>query len=199
MKTIVAFLLLAFFVHQSFGQGAQGAAITQRARDMRDQNNAAQGAAAKNPSVPAQPGPSAQPQPPKPLSPAQIQQQNLNKLKSDIASFLTDTAVSQEKIGRFATNLTAVARGPKKPAAAAINKLATGIGTQLTGRTLTPADQTRLAENLEAVVNGSKLSRLQTEAYIADIQKILQQSGAKTEDAAAVAADVKATLAEIKL
>lgn len=205
MKTILALAVVSGLMLQyTFGQGAQGAAITQRARDMRDQNNAQQGVPPKSqPGAPSsgRAAPVAQPPAPKaptPASPAQIQQQNINKLRNDIAAFLVDEKVSQEKIQKFATNLTATARGPRKPSADAIRKLATTIGTQLAGKTLGSAEQLRLAENLDAVVNGAKLSRLQTEAYVADVQKILQGAGVKTDDAAAVAVEVKATVTGLK-
>jgi len=191
-------------VQQSYGQGAQGAAITQRARDLRDQNNAQQGVPPKSQpgtgtSGSASPATQAQtPKTPTPTSPAQIQQQSINKIKNDIAAFLSEEKVSQDKIQKFATNLTTTARGPRKPSADTISKLATAIGTQLAGKTMGSADQLRLAENLDTVVNGAKLSKLQTEAYVSDVQKILQGAGVKSEDAAAVASEVKATIMGLK-
>lgn len=109
-----------------------------------------------------------------------------------------EKSVSQEKIARFTTNLTAAVRGPRKPKAETIAGLAAGIGSQLTGRKMGSPDQLRLAENLDAVVNGSRLSRLQAEAYVFDIQQILQQAGVKNEDAEAVAAVAKTAITELK-
>ena len=205
MKILITALVFGFLIQQSFGQGAQGAAITQRARDLRDANNAQQGVPPKSQpgTVPSSGNTPAAPQPltqksPAPTSPAQIQKQNVNKLKNDIAAFLVDKQVSQEKIEKFATNLTATARGPRRPSAATINKLANAIGTQLTAKTLDAAEQLRLAENLDAIVNGAKLSRLQTQAYVSDVQSILERAGVKSADAVAVADEVKATISELK-
>lgn len=195
MKTLIVLTgALVFMVYPAFGQGAQGAQITKRARDLVNENNVRQGI--KQPSQPAAPVPVAKPNQNVAPSPAQIQQQNINKIKNDIAAILA--GASQEKNQKLAADLTSAARGPKKPSSAVITRLANSIGTSLAGQTLGPAEQLRLAQDLEAVVNGSKMSDLQADAYVSDVQAILRVAGAKHAAAFGAAGDVKATISEIR-
>lgn len=197
MKALVLTIVaLGLLTQQSFSQGAQGAQITQRARELVNQNNVRQGVG--QPSQPATPPRAAQPQKPTAPNPAQIQQQNVNKIKNDIAAIIADSQVAQDKVQKLAADLLSAARGTKKPSSVALGKLAASLGSNLAGKTLGSQEQSRLAQDLEAVVNSSKLSQLQVNAYVSDVQAILQVAGAKHNDAASAAGEVKAVVLGIR-
>jgi hypothetical protein len=199
MKTIIMTgLALVLAAPMTFGQGAQGAMIEQRARELSKQNNVRQGIQQPHqPATPAPPPPSqAQPQHAT-LTPAQIQQIRINNIKTDIAAILADSHVSQEKNRKLATDLSFAARGPKKPSSGAINKLAGEIGTNLAGATLGASEQLRLAQDLEMLVNSAGLLQPQADACVSDVQAILQVAGVKRAAAVGAANSAKAVILEI--
>ncbi len=197
MKALVlTTVALGLLTQQVFSQGAQGAQITQRARELVNQNNVRQGVG--QPSQPATPPPAAPPQKLIAPNPAQIQLQNVNKIKNDIAAIRADAQIVQGKIQKLAADLLAAARGTRKPSPGALNKLAASLATSLAGKTLESAQELRLAQDLEAVVNGAKISQLQADSYVSDVQAILQVAGAKRNEAASAADEVKAVVSGIR-
>jgi hypothetical protein len=191
---IIALFAFGLMASPLFGQGAQGAKITQRARDLANENNARQGAS--QPSQPA--SPAAQPQKATAPSPAQVQQSNVNRIKASIAAILAGTEAPKDKIDKFAADLSAAARGAKKPSVESINKLANGIAKNLAGKKLGSAEQLRLAQDLEAIANSSSFSKLQADAYVSDVQSILEAAGVKGDALSSAAADIKTVVSELK-
>lgn len=201
MKPLLLLLLAAgVFTQQSFGQGAQADQIKRRAKDLNQQNNVRQGVAppAQAPAKPVTvPAPTTA-RPATPAPPATVQQQHVARMKADLASMKAGTPMTAEQKKQFTNDLLAAARGPKKPSVAAVGKFVNNFATALGGKTLDPAQQSRLAQNLEAVVNSAAMPVTQTDAIAGDVQAILEVSGAKRNDAASVAKDLKALAAELR-
>jgi hypothetical protein len=191
-----AAIVLGFAAQHVIGQGAQGAQITKRARDVVNQNNVRQGVA--QPSRPPGAPPASQSGQKAATGSVQTHQQSVTAIRAEIASILGSTQLSQEKVQEFSACLKRAARGPKRPSPVAIDKLAGNIATNLSAQTLGSSEQSRLAEDLEAIVNASNMSQLQADAYVADVQAILEVAGVKRTVAVSTAGDVKTVLSELR-
>ena len=171
--------------------------IRERAKQLRDQNNARQVETPPTP-PPATPA-TAKPATPPPAPAAQAviltpQQANLARLQADLAGFKTNSTVTAEQQQRLANNLSAVAQGPNKPSPQATSKLAADLALALPRKTLTPGERSRLLQNLNAVLNGAAIPKSQMEDIVSDIQKIFKGS----DQALVVANDAKVIAAEIQ-
>jgi hypothetical protein len=168
--------------------------IRERAKQLRDQNNARQGVTppAPAPVTPAKPGtPAAVPPQATVLT---AQQASLVRLQTDLASFKTNVTVTAEQQQRLANDLSAVAQGPNKPSAQATSRLAGNMAIALGQKPLTAAERSRLLQNLNALLNGATMPKDQMQDIVADIQKIFKAS----PQAAAIGSDAKTIAAEIQ-
>jgi hypothetical protein len=195
MKTLLATAaVVALLAPSVFGQAEQ--IIKQRAKELSNQNNVRQGVA---PPTPAAPPPTARPAAqPAAATPAIAQQQNIAKLKADIAALGTKSQANPDQKLQFVRDIVAAARGAAKPSQASASKFAGDLAAALADKTVSPADQTRLAQDIEAIVNGAALPQSQTQAIAADVQAILQVSDVKRPAAVTVADDLKAIAAEVQ-
>jgi hypothetical protein len=189
-----AFLVLNFaWLSPACGQGAQGAQIKQRAKELVNQNTVRQGVpppAAPVPHAPT-PGTSAAP------SPVAVQAQNISKLKADLALLKPGSPVSSEQRQQFIKDLAIAAR-TTKPSLPTVTKLVDTLAAALGENILGEAEQERLALNLNSVFNSKPLPAAQFDAIIADVQAILQVGGVKRPVAASIAGNLKAVGAEVR-
>ena len=189
MKPCLAcLLLLSLFAASAFGQGSD-IIIRERAKQLRDQNNARQGVPPPAPA--AKPGtpPSGQTPPAATSQPA-----GLARLQNDLLAVKTNTTVTAEQQQRLANDLAAMAQGPIRPSTAVTTKLAANIAAGLSQKSLSQNERSRLSQDLNALLNGASLPKDQTTDLIADVQKIFKG----TDHAAAVVADLKTIAGEVQ-
>jgi hypothetical protein len=174
--------------------------IKQRAKDFRDQNNTQQGVP-----PPARPGAPANPPPVPPqrtAPPAQVpltpQQQNVLKVKSDLASFKPGAEITADQKQQLVKDLTALAQSATKPSQTSVTKLASDLVSALSGKSIAAAEQTKLANDLAAIFNSANLSGSQIQTFTTDAQMVLQMSGVKREAALGIVADLKTIAAEVQ-
>ena len=171
--------------------------IRERAKQLRDENNARQGVtpATAPPAAPAKPGAPA-------AAAATVltpQQANLVRLQTDLAGFKTNTTASAEQIQRLANDLSAVAQGPNKPSSQAASRLAGNLAMALAQKALTAGERSRLLQDLNALLNSTSLPREQTQDIAADLQRIFKgcdQAASIAGEAKAIAADIQKTAAK---
>ena len=180
----------------AFGQGAQGAQIKQRAKELVNQNNVRQGVPppappAPRPAAPAPPGTPAAP------NPAVLQAQNISKIKADLASLKPGSPVTREQKQQLIKDLAVAARSAK-PSLPTVTKFVDTLAAALGENTLGEPEQERLAQNLNSVFNSKPLPASQFDAIIADVQAILQVGGVKRPAAASIAGNLKAVGAEVR-
>lgn len=193
----LAFLILNFALLPSvFGQGAQGAQIKQRAKELVNQNNVRQGvpppaSPAPRSAVPATPGNAAAP------TPAVLQAQNISKIKADLAALKPGSPVTPEQKQQFIKDLAIAARSTK-PSLPTVTRFVDTLTAALGENNLGAPEQERLAQNLHSVFNSKPLPATQFDAIIADVQAILQVGGVKRPVAASIAGDLKAVGAEVR-
>jgi len=173
--------------------------IRERAKQLRDENNARQGVtpATAPPAAPAKPGAGAPA-----AAPATVltpQQASLVRLQTDLAGFKTNTTASAEQIQRLANDLSAVAQGPNKPSSQAASRLAGNLAMALAQKALTAGERSRLLQDLNALLNSTTLPREQTQDIAADLQRIFkgcEQAASIAGEAKAIAADIQKTAAK---
>ena len=192
-----AFLILNFaLLPPAFGQGAQGAQIKQRAKELVNQNNVRQGVPppappAPRPAAPAPPGTPAAP------NPAVLQAQNISKIKADLASLKPGSPVTREQKQQLIKDLAVAARSAK-PSLPTVTKFVDTLAAALGENSLGEPEQERLAQNLNSVFNSKPLPAAQFDVIIADVQAILQVGGVKRPAAASIAGNLKAVGAEVR-
>jgi len=188
MKTLVLSVIVAWGFHSAWAGPEQ--IIKQRAKDIRDQNNAQQGvpaASAKPVAGPASTAIAAVPaQPP------------LAQMNSEILTLKTNTAVTAAQIQQFARSLAAAVQGATKPTDGSLQKLSKDLLSALSEKPLNSNLRARLLQNLMAVLNGPGLTAGQVKNIVADIQGVLQMGGTSADRAKVVADDAQVISAEIR-
>jgi hypothetical protein len=162
--------------------------IKQRAKDIRDQNNARQGV------PPAAPAPAARPTPVISAMPAQPP---LTRLTTDLVNIKTNSTVTQAQIQSFSRNLATAAQGTRKPSSVTLNKLATDLLPALASHPLSANGRTRLLQNLMALVNGNGITSGQVNDVVVDIQEVLKKAGVPADTAKAISDDARAIAREV--
>ena len=198
MKLLVTLALaLGFLGHHALGQGAQADQIKRRAKELSNQNNVRQGVPPPSPPARQPVVPPAKPAMARPAA-SSPQQQSIVRLTADFAAVKPGNAITPEQKEQWIKDLATAVRGATKPSLPALTRFVNGLAGVLAEKSPGPAEQNRLAQNIEAVLNSERLPLAQFDAIIADVQAILQVSGAKRDSAVVVANDLKTIGAEVR-
>jgi hypothetical protein len=193
MKTVLALIGAATLVAGSVFAGPD-VIIKQRAKEIRDQNNVRQGVA-----PPGQATPPSQPSAPSASSaPSPLLQQNLAKVRADLAAFKPNAPVTPQQKLQLKNDLLACAQGAGKPSPATISVLADSLSAAFTQSAFPDKDRDRLVSRLAAVLNPANIQSAQMEAIYADVQAIFQANGLARKDAVKIADQVRAVGAETR-
>ena len=188
MKTVFALIgAIALVAGSVFGQA--DVIIKKRALEIRNQNNVQQGVAAPN--QPAQPG-----QPAASSAPSPLLQQNLAKVRADLAVFKPNSPVTPQQKLQLKNDLLASAQGVGKPSPATISVLADSLSAAFTQTAVPDKDRDRLVSRLAAVLNPGRIQPAQMQAIYDDIQAIFQANGMARNDAVKIVDQVKVIGAE---
>ncbi len=199
MKPWLVIILLAVLVAPPALQAQSGAQqiIKQRAKDLRDQNNARQGvtppaAAPKTTSTPQQP---AQAVPAQPLTP---QQQAMARLQASLSALRPGATVTPEMKQQLTRDLIGVSQAASKPSTPAVTQLSEDLATALSQKLLSGVTRNRLAQNLSAILNPTATQGSQVQDIVADIQSIFESNGVPAGDAKRAAESAKAVAGELR-
>ncbi len=164
--------------------------IRERAKQLRDENNARQGVppAPRPPSPPA--GGPAAPAPPAIST-------TLVKFQTDLAGIKPGTTASAEQKQALAKSLRDAA-GSGKPSEQTTAKLVDDLTEACSTKTLPAASRARLATELDAVLNPSKYPQAKLEGIFSDIQTMFQDIGVERIKANAIVEDVKAISGDVQ-
>jgi hypothetical protein len=189
MKTGLTIYCLAGLLTSQLFAGPE-TIIREKAKQLRDQNNARQGVPppASPAAPPAQPAQTAAR--PAATAPA-AQPPGFARLQSNLAAIRPNSPSSASQKQLLAQDLIATAQGPQKPSATLAAKLSDHLVVALAEKTLPAADRSRLAQNLNGALNPAGLQPAQVQAIAADVQAIFQKSGVSQNNAVAVANDLK--------
>jgi hypothetical protein len=188
VKTLVLSASVGLAAAAAFGQSGVAEQVKQRAKQLNEQNNIRQGLAA--PAPPAQPHPPAA-TPPDPVLAATLQ--NIANLQREFSSLQTNSATKQPLIN----DLIAAAQSTR-PSNRSVSKLVDDLATGFRGKHFSREQLHKLAQNTRAVFNSSHLSKRQETLILDEVQRILQDGGASSDDAARIVNDFKLIAAETK-
>jgi len=186
MKTTLA-LIGAVLLLGSLGAAGQSAIVKQRAKGIRNQNNARQGV--------TPPAPPAQPAAATNSTPAPTLSSSLVELQTDLGGIKAQsqvTADQQEQLGR---KVLAAVQG-NKLSPALIKKLVADLTAAFSEKPLPAASLGRFVIELDAVLNPAKYPQAKLDGIFRDIQAMFQANG--LAKALAIADDVKAIAAEVR-
>ena len=191
MKSLLPIVaMIGLLASDVLGQADQ---VKRRAKEVVNQSNVRQGIApAAPPQAPANSGAARTGA----ATPGTVPQ-NVARIQADIAGIKPGAAVTAEQKQQLIKNIAVACRGTK-PTLGTVTAFVTDLTGALTDKTLDAPQQARLAQNIEAVLNSSSLPVTQFDALIADVQAILQISGAKRNQAAAAAGKLKAVGLEVR-
>ena len=129
---------------------------------------------------------------------SETQQQNVNKLLSDLKDIKSGSQVTPEQKQQLKNDLMAMADGAQKPSQASVSQLATDLQAAWSDQKLTPVEQKKLMADVTAVFTSANIPASEVQATVIDAQAILTASGVTKEDAVAIANDLKAIATELK-
>lgn len=127
---------------------------------------------------------------------SETQQQNVQKLKSDLQSIKQGSQVTPEQKQALKNDLMAMADGATKPDPALTQQLANDLSQAMSDGKLAASEKAKLAKDLEAVMNSANIPMSEVQAAISDAQAILAASGVTQSEVQTVANDMKAIAAE---
>ncbi len=124
-------------------------------------------------------------------------QQAYASFQSRLLAMSTNSpATAKDDLSKSMAN---VAQGANKPSAETVSKLTDHLTTAMNEATkLTSSKKIYLARNVAVLLNSANTPPDQRETMIKDVQSSLEAGGASSDDAAAVAADLKSVVDEVK-
>jgi hypothetical protein len=176
--------------------GAQAQMIKERAKRIRDANNASQGVAPGAPAPAPAPMPPAAPTGPRTMDPAQ--QQLVDKVQGDLTGIKSDAPVAPDQKQNLETDLLTLAKGATKPSKESVSKLAGDVAAALSGKNVNVKDQAQLAKAMNVVMNNGNVTAAQAQAFVTGTQKILQTAGVGEAQVTAVVTDLKGIVTDLQ-
>jgi hypothetical protein len=190
MKTIFAVAIFTFWAAANLQAGPE-TLVKEKAKNVRDQNNASQGVQPASPSTPP-----ASPAVAKPSTPAKPTP--VAKIKNDIAAWQREKAVSAESKKTFNQDVLAAVRGSKSPTSSSLDQFTGKLTAAVAGKTIGATELSRLAQNINLAVNSASLPDDRTEELATQVQADLEKSGVPAADASNVANSLRGLMAELK-
>jgi hypothetical protein len=193
---LLLFLTLATSV---FAQGVD-VIIKNKARAIRDANNAQQGVVPAQPAAPAPgsgPGASAT-NAPRGIDPAQ--QANIDKLASDISDIKPGVRVPLDQRRQISADALILAKGAAKPSGQSLTNFVRDLSGALahSGVTLKDTGPAQLARDINIIVNSMNLSAGQVQPVIIAARNTLLTSGVSEDDYQPVVTDLNAIVTELQ-
>lgn len=190
--TSLAAILIATIANNAMASGSE-VIIKNRAKDIRDQNNAQQGVA---PAAPPAPGAPAAPTPPQGISAAQ--QSLLEHVQTDFTAVKAGTTMTADQKNHLVDDLALLGKGSVKPSKQALTKLASDLGTAFAEKTLPAAQMSQLVKDINIVANCGILTTAKSQTFVAEAQTILKNAGVSVPVVQSVGTDLKAIVTEIQ-
>src|SRR5262249_54171182 len=143
--------------------------VRERAKNIANQNNAQQGA----PAQPAQPGPAAAPMPPPAPRPPSVQQQNLTKLKADLARVRQAGKATDAAKQEFVKDLQAVVQGKGRPSSATLSNLADHLLAEIASGKVPASLDDKVVSKLQVLLNSGGLPASRSKEIAGEAQTAL--------------------------
>ncbi len=203
MNRFIAFLLfpLLFAVCALPAFGQADVIIKNKAKAIRDANNARQGIEPNQPVAPAAPAPGAAngtgTNAPHGIDPAQ--QANIDKLAEDLASIKSGVRVPLDQRSQLLTNILTLAKGSTKPSGQSVTNLVKDLSGALAGSgvAIKEGGHAQIAKSINVVVNSSHLTSGQVQPVIIAARNTLLTGGVTEDNYKPVVTDLNAIVTEL--
>ena len=195
-RVLLLSLFTVVFVSHSFGQGVQEM-IKQKAKNIRDQNNAQQGV----PPPQATPPPAAPAQPALPSGPqgiSQAQQQSIDKLSADLSAIKPGSEATADQKQQIATDILALAKGVSKPSKENLAKLVNNLAAILSDKGTSITQHPQLAKSINVIVNSGNLPLAQSQAFIKAALDALKSGGVNEQQLQSIGTDLKSIATDLQ-
>jgi hypothetical protein len=189
MKTFIAFFCALLVTASAFAD-PYSMAIQQARNAAAGENRAQQAIDSSGQPAPSQPQPNNPSPQPNPALEATLQ--NIANLRADFGNFADGQTNRQSLIN----DLTAAAQGAKA-SPTDVSKLAEHL-VAIAGNKNLEVQHQKLAQSVHAIFNSSHLSAAQQQMVCDNVQKILSDDGASSDDVTNVINDLKTIAAETK-
>jgi hypothetical protein len=190
-------LLLIAGISPAFAQA--DVIIKNKAKAIRDSNNARQGIDTAPPVAPAPVAPSASAtNAPRGIDPAQ--QAKIDKLENDISGIQAGVRVPLDRRKEIMDDTAALVRTTIKPSPSSVSNLVTHIALALAGKGVSFKDPApaQLARDINVVVNSLNLSPGQVQPVIVAAQNLLRAATVPEDDYKPIIADLKTIVTELQ-
>jgi len=178
---------------------AQASRVLQKARDMRDQNNARQGLP---PAPPLQTPASGAPAPATAASPgASVLPQDdtaYRKLVADIAVLKIKKEVTIDLKKQLIEDLNACVKGDIRPPPESVTKLGGDLATTVNDKKLSGADQTQLAKSVYIILNSARVSSTDAQAALRNANDVLSVINPDAETVKLVVTDLRGIAVDLQ-
>lgn len=198
----VLFMIVLAVAGAPHARGQSDVIIKQRAKALRDANDA-QVRAQDGRDTPPPANPPAAPAPaPAPASPpSQVDldlKQNLEKLQTDLSNLKPGSQAGDDLKKTLQADFATLAKGSVRPSATNLDKLATDLAEALSAPDVSARELGQLAQAVNVVVNSSMVTTAQAQSFLVVAQTALKSSRVPDAAGEKVAADLKAILAEVQ-
>jgi hypothetical protein len=191
-------LLFGTATSSLFGQGAQAVIIQNKAKAIRDANNARQGIDSTQPAAPAAPAAgSTTTNVPRGIDPAQ--QANIDKLTEDIAAIKPGVRVPLDQRAQIHADALVLAKSAK-PSGQSLTNLVKDLSLALAGKSVALKDSgpAQLARYINVIVNSMNLASSQVQPVIIAARNVMLTSGVPEDDYKPIVADMNAIVTELQ-
>ncbi len=195
MKTFAA-CLTAFGLWTLTAHGQAEVIVRERAKGVANQNNARQGAQPAAPATAA--SPAAVPTAPPAASRPTVQQQNIAKLKADLARVRQEGKVTDKSKQGFAKDLLVTAQGSGKPSMTTLASLSEHWLAAVASKDVTAVADEKLVSKVVVLLNSGGLPTRRTQELADESQAALQSAGVSAEAAAKINADLQLIAADVE-
>ena len=141
---------------------------------------------------------SASPSTTKKQSLTETQEQNIDKLASDLKNLKAGSQVTPEMKTQLKNDLMAMCDNANKPSQESVQKLANDLSTSLADKSLSNQEKAQLAKDMQAVMTSANLDQAEVDAVKNDMQQILTASNVGKEEVKMIMSDVQAIITEIQ-
>lgn len=168
-------------------QGAAGAVVKQRAKEVVDQHNVRQGVPSPASSVVAPQGAGSG----QVRMASEMVEARIRRIQTALGGLVGAGATDARKKEALVTSLIEACAGPRKPAAGAVRELAESLAGCLGSATVEAEELRRLATNLYAVMNAGSLPQDKVQSILSDVQAVLQVAGVRRAQAVGVTGQLR--------
>jgi tRNA C32,U32 (ribose-2'-O)-methylase TrmJ len=127
------------------------------------------------------------------------QQQNIDKLKSDLQAIQSKSEFTPEQKQKLAASLMTLASGTTKPSTESVQKLANDLSNALDDSNLSNQEIYQLSKDIQTVLNSANVPQQEVQTVINNAKTVLEASNLTKADVQLIIADLQAIAQQLKV